>query len=78
MLGLLWRTVRELNLDSTVDVLVAEVPTGCGKSWLLCLLAAAMKDMLGWNVLIATPSDFLAKFAEETYGVHFGICYNQA
>ena len=40
------------------------------------LLAAAVKKVYDVSVLIATPTNFLAKYAEETFGIHFGITYN--
>ena len=43
----------------------------------MCLIAAALKTLPDVNVLIATPSDFLAKYAEETFGIHLGLGYNQ-
>ncbi len=58
--------------------LICEVPTGCGKSWVLAILAAALKEELHCNVLVATSNNFLAKFAEETYGMHFGLTYNRS
>jgi reverse gyrase len=47
---------------------VAEVPTGSGKSWMLQLLSEVVKKEFKLNILIAAPTHFLAKTAEERYG----------
>ncbi len=58
--------------------MIGEIPTGCGKSWLLTILGAAIKQKYKCNVLIATPNNFLAKFAEENYGYSLGFAYNKS
>ncbi len=75
---LLFSQVCEARGTGASPFSVCEVPTGCGKSWVLAILAAALKEELGCNVLVATSNNFLAKFAEESYGLHFGLTYNRS
>ncbi len=68
----------ETEVNSTNQfAVIGEIPTGCGKSWLLTILGAAIKQKYKCNVLITTPNNFLAKFAEENCGYSLGFAYNK-
>lgn len=75
LLQVLYKRILDSFTNEKKPVAIAEIPTGCGKSWLLVLLAAAVQKAFGVSVLIATPTNFLAKYAEETFGIHFGFTY---
>ena len=62
------RIKQDLDAGKQPFVL-SEIPTGCGKSWVLAILAAVIRKQFECNVLIATSSNFLAKFGEENYGI---------
>ena len=64
---------KEFSLERKV---ITEIPTGCGKSWILSILAACIKKSLDCSVLVVTMTEFLAQFSEEHYGVFHGLTYN--
>ena len=72
----LFQRIAESFKEEKQPFVLSEIPTGCGKSWVLAILAAAIRQKFQCNVLIATSTNFLAKYGEEHYGIQFELTYN--
>ena len=70
------------TIDSTIELksvplIFAEIPTGCGKSLILLIIAEYIRRKYKYNVLIVTHNYYLARFAAETYGKRVQLSCNR-
>ena len=73
---ILFAQIAKRHDEKKRPFVLSEIPTGCGKSWVLAILATAIRQKYRCNVLIATSTNFLAKYGEEHYGIQFELTYN--